>query len=171
MEESWARAMGLSNQPLLSLAMREGNPDEILMRLARESSSWVQWWSGFWIREEEEEEEEDKWAECWSLRVTQVSKRKIKRRKGKAWGFLRNCIRDEKVRPCKELSEFWFVFEYELLLGFAIIPSFFSQSYLLLLLSVWIIFAIIIIIIKGPYQLYHVSIWSKNVFQSFNLPL
>lgn len=125
MAESRARETGLSNQPLLSLAMREGNPDGNLMRLAWESSSWFEWRLVFWIREEEEEE---KWAECWSLRETQVSKRKTERRKGKAWGFFRKCTIDdeyENVFPCIELSEVW-LFEYEFLLGFAIIHFIFT---------------------------------------------
>ncbi|PON89756.1 hypothetical protein TorRG33x02_144360 [Trema orientale] len=41
--ESRAREMGLTNQPLWSLATGEGNPEVNRRRLARESSTWVHW--------------------------------------------------------------------------------------------------------------------------------
>lgn len=85
MRESLAREMGSSNHPLLSLAIGEGNPEPNLTRLALESLDWLHFfWASSLLMEKREGEEE-----CWSRRETHVRKRKIERRKGKAWGFLR----------------------------------------------------------------------------------
>lgn len=47
MPESRAREMGSSSHPLLSFAIREGNPELNLMRLALESLNWLHF---LWVR-------------------------------------------------------------------------------------------------------------------------
>ena len=131
MPEPRAREIGSSSQPLLSLAIGEGNPELKRTRLALRSSSLLQESVAWWYREENWEEE------CWILRKIQVSKRKTERRKGKAWGFFRKFFRCENDKANESerlrawdwlwngLSKLWGLVEdeneMEFLLGFAIV--------------------------------------------------
>lgn len=135
MPEPRAREIGSSSQPLLSLAIGEGNPDLKRTRLALRSSSLLHESGVCWNREELGEEKREE--ECWILREIHVSNRKTERRKGKAWGFFRKFLRcendkaneRERLRPWdwlwNGLSKLWGLVEdeneMEFLLGFAIV--------------------------------------------------
>lgn len=109
MEASLAAEMGLSSHPLLSVKKWEEN----LTKLA--SLSWSRVWNALRLGGELKREER------WSLRDSHVRRRKIERRKGKAWGLLRKKKREE--RDGVRVSEVWLlmVLGCEILLGFTII--------------------------------------------------
>lgn len=115
--EPRARETGSNIQPRLSLMKGEGNnPDLNLIKFAFLSSSLLHFAS--WVPRRLAE---DKWEARWSLRETHVSKRKIESKKGKACGFFKKCLIDDNLEKFWNWIGFSELFEYEILLGFAIV--------------------------------------------------
>lgn len=109
MEASLAAETGFSSHPLLSVKKWEEN----LTKLA--SLSWSRVWNALRLGGEPKRDER------WSLRESHVRRRKMARRKGKAWGLLRKKTREERDEA--RVSEEWLPIGLgcELLLGFTII--------------------------------------------------
>lgn len=133
MPDRRAMEIGSSSHPRLSLVIDErvsveGNLSRLALRSSPTLFSFMVhfWWCCFC--------EEKLAGFCWSLRDTQVRRRKMERRKGKAWGFFKNNFSEERsvdVWVCAwkggllllsvEIGNWWFPappLEYELRRGF-----------------------------------------------------